>query len=220
MKSVASIWLAATVLCSAAPAWCQASVDAHIGTAGVGPDLQYRLNDQFSVRGAADWLDLSASRTYDNVSYGGRLQLLTGGAFLDWHPWSNAFFVSGGSYFGDRKVSLSATPATSVTLGGRAFTPAQVGRLDGDIRLASTAPFAGLGVENNTAAAARGWGFKGLLGVAFGDKPSVSLTSSGGLLTGAALLQQALVQEQANIASKVGFLQYYPVAQAGLTYRF
>ena len=220
MKTVASLWLAAAVLCSAAPAWSQVSVDGHIGTAGIGPDLQYRLNDQFSVRGAADWLDLSANRTYDNVSYGGRLQFMTSGAFLDWHPWGNAFFVSGGSYFGDRKVALSATPAGNVTLGGQVFTPAQVGRLIGDIKLASTAPFAGLGVENNTAAMARGWGFKGVLGVSFGSKPTVSLSSSGGSFTGAAPLQQALAQEQTNIANKASFLQYYPVVQAGLTYRF
>ena len=86
--------------------------------------------------------------------------------------------------------------------------------------MASAAPFAGLGFETNAGAASRGLGFKGVLGVAFSGKPSVTLTSSGGILSGQAVLQQALVQEQANIADKASFLQYYPVVQAGLTYRF
>ena len=220
MKSVTLVWLAAAVLCTAGPAWSQVSLDGHIGTTGIGPDLQYRLNDQFSVRGSADWLDLSASRTYNSVSYSGRLQLLTGGAFLDWHPWSNAFFVSGGSYFGNRKMTLSATPAANVTLGGQSFTPAEVGRLDGDVKLGSTAPFVGLGFENQAAAASRGWGFKGVIGVALGGKPAVSLTSNGGTFTNTPQLQAALIQEQANIANKTSFLQYYPAVQAGVTYRF
>jgi hypothetical protein len=32
--------------------------------------------------------------------------------------------------------------------------------------------------------------------------------------------RQALDGEQANIANKASFLQYYPVVQAGVTYRF
>jgi hypothetical protein len=59
-----------------------------------------------------------------------------------------------------------------------------------------------------------------VLGVAFGGKPSVSLASTGGALSGQALLNQAIAQEQANIANKASFLQYYPVVQAGVTYRF
>ena len=67
---------------------------------------------------------------------------------------------------------------------------------------------------------ARGLGFKGVIGVAFSGKPSVSLSSSNGVLSGSGVLQQALVSEQETIANKTSFLQYYPVVQAGLSYRF
>lgn len=222
MKAFAPVLLSSVALLAlaAAPAQAQVSVGAHAATTGFGPDVQVRLNDYFTLRGAADWLDFSMSRDYDSVHYNGRLKLGTGSAFVDWHPWKKAFFLSGGAYFGGRNVTLSAVPATNVTIGGVSFTPAQVGRLDGKIKLDDAAPFAGLGFDTNAGPAKRGLGFKGVLGVAFSGKPSVSLTSSGGVLTGQALLNQAILQEQQNIANKASFLQYYPVVQAGLTYRF
>jgi hypothetical protein len=61
----------------------------------------------------------------------------------------------------------------------------------------SAAPFAGLGFDNSSDKDHRGFGFKGLLGVAFSGKPSVTLASTGGLLTGTSQLQNALIQEQA-----------------------
>lgn len=218
--SAALIAGAALSLMAAASASAQITVGAHVATTGIGPDLQYRLNDHFTVRGAADWMDIGANRTYDSVHYDGHLKMATGSAFLDWHPWANAFFLSGGAYFGDRRIDISASPAANVTIGGVSFTPAQVGHLDGRIKMDDASPFVGLGVDTNGGAMKRGLGFKGVLGVAFSGKPRVALTSTSGLLTGQPLLQQAIAQEQANIANKVEFLQTYPVVQAGLTYRF
>lgn len=222
MKAFVPVLSAAVlIILAAGPARAQPiTIGAHAATTGFGPDIQWRLNDQFSIRGAGDWLDFSASRTYDQVHYDGRLKLGTGSAFLDWHPWSNAFFLSGGAYFGDRRVTLDASPAGAVVLGGQSFTPGEVGRLNGAIKMASAAPFAGFGVDSNAGAGARGLGFKGVIGVAFSGKPSVSLSSSGGLLTGSTVLQQALASEEASIANKTSFFEYYPVVQAGVTYRF
>jgi hypothetical protein len=222
MKAFAPVVFASVAFLAfaAAPAGAQVTIGAHAATTGFGPDVQYRLNDYFSVRGAADWLDFSLSRTYDQVHYDGRIKLGTGSAFLDYHPWANAFFLSGGAYFGDRRATLTATPTSNVTIGGQAFTPSQVGRLDGAIKLSSAAPFAGLGVDSNAGAMRRGFGFKGVIGVAFSGKPSVTLASTGGIFSGSSILNQAIAQEQVDIANKASFLQYYPVVQAGLTYRF
>jgi hypothetical protein len=220
MKTIAiALCGAMLVAVAASPAQAQVIVGAHVGTAGIGPDLEYRLNDNLTVRGAADWLDFSYGRTYDNVHYDGKLKMATAGAFVDWHPWANAIFLSGGAYFGDRRLDLSAHPSGPVTLGGQVFTAAQAGSLQGRIKMSSAAPFAGLGFDT-AAADKRGWGLRGLIGVAFSGKPTVDLSSSGGQLSGSPVLQTALAQEQANIASKDQVLQYYPVVQAGLTYRF
>jgi hypothetical protein len=221
MKTLAIALCAAAFAASAGlPANAQITAGAHIGTEGIGPDLQLKLNDNFTVRGAGDWLDFDYNRTYSNVHYDGKLKLMTGGAFLDWHPWANALFLSGGAYFGDRHVDLSAQPTGPVTLGGQVFSAAQAGNLQGKIKMASAAPFAGIGFDNSSDPDHHGLGFKGVLGVAFSGKPSVTLTSTGGVLSGTPQLQSALAQEQSDIAGKAGLLQYYPVAQIGVNYRF
>jgi hypothetical protein len=222
MKTLAlAVCCAAALAASAAlPAAAQVTAGVHAGTAGIGPDLQVKLNDNFTIRGAADWLDFDYNRTYDNVHYDGKLKLATGGAFVDWHPWANALFLSGGAYFGDRHVDLSAQPTGPVTIGGLPFTAAQTGVLHGKIKMDSAAPFAGIGFDNSSDRDHRGLGLKALLGVAFGGKPDVTLTSTGGVLSGTPILQVALAQEQADIANKAGVLQYYPVAQIGVNYRF
>ena len=220
MKTLQAMLAAATVLAAAGAAQAQVAVGVHAGTAGFGPDVQVHLNDNFTVRGAADWMNFDYGRDYNGVHYDGRLKLATGGAFLDWHPWGNAFFLSGGAYFGDRKIDLSSVPASNVTIGGVSYTPAQVGRLDGHIKMDSTAPFAGLGFDTNNRGVTRGFGFKGLLGVAFSGQPKVDLTSSGGLLSNTVLLEPQLQLEEQRIAHDARYLQTYPVAQIGVTYHF
>jgi hypothetical protein len=84
----------------------------------------------------------------------------------------------------------------------------------------SAAPFAGLGFDTNNRGAAKGFGFKGLIGVAFSGQPRVDLSSSGGLLSNTALLQPQLDAEEQKIAHDARYLQTYPVAQIGVTYHF
>ena len=221
MKTLVLALCAAALAATASlPARAQVALGGHIGTEGIGPDAQLKLNNNFTVRAAGDWLDFDYNRTDTNVHYDGKLKLMTGGAFLDWHPWANALFVSGGAYFGDRHVDLSAQPSGPVTIGGQQFTAAQAGVLQGKIKMDSVTPFAGLGFDNSSDPDHHGLGLKGVLGVAFSGKPSVTLASTGGILSGSPILQSALAQEQATIASKDGLLQYYPVVQIGVNYRF
>jgi hypothetical protein len=77
--------------------------DIHIGTTGVGVNGQYRLGDDLALRG-----------------------------FADMHPFKNSFLISGGAYFGDRNVSLDATPKANVVVNGVALAPAQVGAPHGE----------------------------------------------------------------------------------------
>src|ERR1700749_2995697 len=108
MKAFALVPFPSVLLCAtavlalaAAPARAQqVTVGAHAATTGFGPDVQVRLNDYFTIRGAADWRDFRMSRDCDSVHYNGRLKLGTGSAFVDLHPWRNGFFLSGGAYFG------------------------------------------------------------------------------------------------------------------------
>lgn len=195
------------------------AVGGNIGTPGIGLEAQYRLSDSFVVRGGGDWLDFDHDETYSGVAYSGKVKSKTAGLFLDWHPMQGGFFVSGGSYFGKRKINLSGTPTENTQIGGATFTPAQIGTITGDVQLSDAQPFLGLGWDN-TFSDEGGWGFRVLGGVSFSDSPKVDLTASGGTLSNDPTFQQRLREEEAEVRDDAKDFKYFPVAQIGLTYRF
>lgn len=217
--------VAAGLLC-AAPALAQTdapqrnfAVGVQAGTTGIGANVQARLGSRFDLRGTADWIGFNHDATYHNIPYRGRAHGTTGGVFLDVHPFDNAFMLSAGSYFGSRKLKIDATPSSNVNIGGGAFTPAQVGQLNGDIKLSSAMPFVGLGF-NNTFRTRSHWSFTGVLGVSFSGSPKVTLDSTGGTFSNDPRFRTYLDQEQATIAHDARNYKYYPVATIGVNYAF
>jgi hypothetical protein len=198
------------------------SASIHAATTGVGVEGQYKVNDWLAVRADGDWFSYSRSFNSNDIRYNGRATWSTAGAFADLHPFKNAFFVSGGAYFGDRKVTLTGVPATNQTVGGVVLTPVQIGQLNGKGTLSSTAPFGGLGYDGSFRAKS-GLFFKGLVGVAFSDDPRISLTASGPAAN-TPVVQQYLAtyvaQEQAQVQHDARFLKTYPVASLGLGWKF
>lgn len=189
------------------------------GTVGAGVTAQLRLGSQFEVRGTGDFLQLDHDTTYHNIPYHGQWHGMTGGAFLDWHPMSNAFMLTAGGYFGSRKLDIDATPTGNVNIGGATFTPAQVGRLTGAIRMSDAQPFVGLGFNNTFRTSSR-LSFTGILGVSFSGSPGVTLSSTGGTLSGNSTFQTYLETERQTIAHDVRNYKYYPVATIGVNYAF
>lgn len=195
------------------------AVGANVGTPGLGVEAQYRLSDSFVVRGGGDWLDFDHDETYGDVAYSGKVKSKTAGLFLDWHPMQGGFFVSGGSYFGKRKLNLDGRPTGNTNIGGVIFTPAQIGTITGDVELSDAQPFVGLGWDN-TFSGDGGWGFRAMAGVSFSDEPKVNLTASGGTLSNDPTFQARLRQEEAEVREDAKDFKYFPVGQIGLTYRF
>lgn len=189
------------------------------GTPGLGVEAQFKLSDQLVVRGGADSLKFDHDDSYSGVDYSGKLKSRTGGVFLDWHPMGGGFFVSGGSYFGDRTLKLSGTPSGSTDIGGVTYTAAQIGTITGDVAMSDAQPFVGLGWDN-TFSGDGGWGFRGLVGASFSDSPKVDLTASGGTLSNDPTFQARLRQEEADVRDDAKDFKYFPVAQVGVTYRF
>lgn len=216
MIRAALLTLVLTGVASAASAQTAGSI--HAGTMGVGFEAQVALGPTFVVRGGVDRLRHDFDRTYSGVDYGAELDFDTVGAFVDLHPFRNAWFVSGGGYLGARELRLSAEPTTPVEIGGAMFTPQQVGRLTGEASLSQVSPFVGLGFDNTFTGRWR-VGFRALVGVAVGESPDVTLTSTGGTLSNNAAFRQRLDAEAERIEEEAEY-SLYPVAQLGLTYRF
>ena len=189
-----------------------------LGTPGVGAELQLQLSNGLTLRGDADWLSFSHNTTPSNIHYSGRLKSTTVGAFVDWHPLGSPLLVTGGAYFGPRRLTLTATPTSNVSIGGANLTPAQLGTLSGDAKFSGVEPFVGLGWDNTFTG--RSWGFRALAGVAYSASPKVTLTSTGGTLSSNPALAPTLLNEQNAIQQSVRNWRYFPVLQIGVTHRF
>jgi hypothetical protein len=212
--------VAALALASAASAQdSRFAIGAQLGTPGGGVSALYSLSPNFVVRGSYDAVRYDRDDSYDDIDYNAQLDFNSPGAFIDWHPTGNAFFVSAGAFLGTRDVNLDATPTTNTDIGGVVFTPAQIGNLTGKIELESTAPFVGLGYDNTFTHPGH-WGFRLLAGAAFGDSPQVDLNASGGSLSNDPTFQARLAQEEADIQEDADNFKVLPVVQVGVTYRF
>ena len=222
MKTLLIAALAAAVL-SATSALAQENgrfaVGAQVGTPGAGLQAQFALSPVVVLRGGYDVLNWDRDQTYKGIDYDAKIDFKSPGAFVDVHPFRNGFLISGGAYFGDRKIDLDATPTGNVNVGGATFTPAQVGTLTGRIDLESTAPFVGFGYDNTFTRGGR-LGFRVLAGAAFGDSPQVNLDARGGTLSNDPIFRARLDQEEQEIQSEADDYKILPVVQAGLNFKF
>jgi hypothetical protein len=223
MKTLGLAALAASLLLGAAlPAAAQTSpfaVGANIGTPGVGAEIQFQVAPSLVIRGDADWLSFHRNDTWSDVPYRGRLKSTTAGVFADWHPGQSSFVVSGGGYFGKRRIRLRSRNTGDVVVGGLTFTPEQIGQIEGRAKLSDAEPFVGVGWDN-TFTGGHAWGFRALAGVSFSSSPKVRLSSVGGTFSNDPVVLAALQREEEDVRHDARHWKYYPVLQLGVTRRF
>ena len=189
------------------------------GTLGIGPEVSARISPLIGVRGSATVLGFSHSVNGDDLEYNGKLKLASIGAALDLHPFGNGFRVSGGARYNKNRVKLNATPDASrtVNIGGTTYTGAQIGRLDGTVRVKELAPTLTLGYGSRLT---RGVSFGIDAGVMFEGKPRIrNLRASGPIATNPAF-QDALAREEQDIRDDVEKYDIFPIVQLSLGYAF
>lgn len=217
-RMIAMAALAAGSGLAAAVADAQVAISGSIGTTGGTAEAKVKVAPILAIRGGYNYFQYEADDTYDDIAYQGDLDLSTAGAFLDLHPFGNAFMLTGGAYFGEKTLDLFATPTANVEIGNQTFTPAQVGTLNMKGDLEDTAPFLGLGWDSSFDT--KGLSFRFIAGAMFTGTPDVSLTASGGTLSNDSNFQAQLAQEEQNLQSDVDDYEIYPVVQLGLNWAF
>lgn len=189
------------------------------GTTGGTIEAKFAPNNKIALRGSYNFLEFEADQDYDGIDYEGDLNLSTFGGFVDVAPFSNGFVLTGGAFIGDKTLDLNASPANDVEIGGRTFTPEEVGTLNGQAELKSFAPYAGIGYDSFIAGSSD-WSFNARAGVMFTGSPKVDLVSVDGLLSDDATLRAELNTEIASIEEEAEDFKYYPVLSIGLARRF
>ena len=192
-----------------------------VGTTGLTLDGKLKLSERLYVRTGFNYLEFDLDdKDFEGISYDVETDFTTLNATVDFHPFGNSFFISGGVYAGERTLDMSATPVADVIIGGQTFTAADIGTLQGSATLGEDiAPFLGLGFDSR-ASSEGPFSYFVQAGVIFTGSPDVSLTSVGGLLSNQQLFLDELAIEEAQLQDDLESYEYYPVLNVGLTYNF
>lgn len=215
--------LPAGILClgvlAPTPLAAQFGLAARASTLGVGAEVSYRVNRMIGVRAGVNYLEFSRDVAIENIDYHLTPHFENGAALLDFYPMGGSFHLSGGVLLNRNEGRMVARLNQNIDIGGRTYTPSQIGSLTGTVDFRSTAPYVGLGFA--------GQGKIALLvdlGVGMTGTPRVGLVGVTPL-TGPekaefdARVAQELAEVRADINDK-SYLKFHPVLSVGVKIGF
>lgn len=178
---------------------------------GLGLDATYPVASGFNVRAGASYFTYNRTDQIDDlevtVSYDADLELSSFRALLDWHPFVNAFRVSGGLMYNANSVDAFVEPTESYTVRRKTFQPERIGTMTADVSYGSKiAPYLGIGVGD---AVASRIGFAFDLGVLYTGSPSVTMEGTG-------LIAPTASQDR-DLEEGLSVIYLYPVLSFGLS---
>ncbi len=187
-------------------------------------ELSYPLTDTLQVRGAlSGGMGLSETSSDTDIDYkveadGGINRLA-----LDYHPFSNGFFLSGGYAVNSFNLKTNGSVAAGNTfdIGNDTYTATTDVSLAGKLDWDSGATLS-LGWGHSPS---EGLGFLIELGAIFTGAGDVALAGTGtvdGVVDVATdpTVQDSIRAEEAKLQNDVGDYDFLPILQAGVTYRF
>lgn len=180
---------------------------------GATVELSYPITETLQIRGAlSNGMGVSENSSDTDIDYAvdadGGIHRLS----LDFHPFTNGFFLSAGYAINNFELDANGSESGSVTVGNDTFT--------GDVTV--NAKFA----WDNAPTLSLGWGHspvKGLgfmleAGAFFTGSPNIDIDGScSGTCTG---FDDALKDEETKLKDDVADYDFLPMLQAGITYRF
>ena len=196
-----------------------------VGTAGVGGEVGYRINNSFGLRGQASWLPLDIGFNTSSVDYNSRVDIESGAALADYYPWGGIFRITGGLRIGDNGFRLSGTPMNPVSvntpLGPIVIPPSSIGPLVANVRYGDVEPYLGAGLE------ASPFPMRNLVigldaGAMLLSSPSVTLTAPNANIPPIAnnAFQNFLNSEQAQLLADARRYHAYPIVDVAFKLRF
>jgi len=197
-----------------------------IGTTGVGLDFTYGLNSKLNLRASGNYFTYSyddfdlddedevSTTAEDEVE--ATLDLLTLGAFLDWHPWGGSFRLSAGAFYNGNELTLDAVPGDLIEIGENEYA---VQAFNGAVTFDSFAPYLGLGFGNAADTTSR-WHFSLDIGVLYTGSPEVDISATASNPTLQERLNADIAVETADLEEDVEPFVVYPVIAVGVSYSF
>jgi hypothetical protein len=193
------------------------SVGLTAGTLGIGPEVGYRIDPIFGVRGSATFFGLSHDFDVNDITYNGKLKLSSFGLNADLYPFKGGFRVSAGFRIDKNKVKMRATPSGPVTIGDTSYTAQEIGTLSGNVKAKDFAPTLTLGYAGGLS---KGVKFGIDAGAMFQGSPRITDLKATGLLASNSDFLDDIADEQRKIDDEINKYKVYPMLQISLSYAF
>lgn len=188
-------------------------IAARAGTLGLGGEAALGLGDRLVIRGGVGVLPWEVEGTIDDIDLTLELPRTSYNVGADLYL-TDAFRLGGGMLFRSEDVLVSGTPTTTWNIGGRDFTPEELGTLRGRVASGPRAPYVLLGFGKHTSS---GIGLTLDLGAAFLDEPDVALDSEGGTFSDEPELRARLDAEERTFEEESpAYLNLWPILNLGL----
>ena len=213
MKRLSYVFVLVALGAGPTSAVAQLGVAGRVGTLGIGAEGAISLTDRVVIRGGVGLSTLEASTTFSDVRVDLTLPDSWYNVGVDFYV-SSAFRIGGGILFKPDDPTLTGAFDGPVDIGGRTFTPSEIGTLTGRVMSDNQAAYALIGFGKHTS---RGIGLSLDVGAAFLGTPSVSLAAEGGTFPDQAELNDRLDQEARDFEDDMkAYLQVWPILNLGI----
>lgn len=213
MKKFLYACLLAVTVAGPAALSAQFGVAGRVGTLGIGVEGAVGLSDRIVIRGGVGLSTLEASTTFDGIEVDLTLPDSWYNVGIDLFL-TNTIRVGGGILFKPDDPTLTGTFTSPVDIGGRTFTPTEIGTLTGQVTSNDQAAYVLIGFGKHTSS---GIGLSLDIGAAFLGTPSVSLAAEGGTFEDQAELDARLEQEARNFEDDMkAYLRVWPILNLGI----
>ncbi|MDX1648142.1 MAG: hypothetical protein R3304_13435 [Longimicrobiales bacterium] len=195
------------------PAAGQLGVAARVGSLGIGAEAAVGLSDRLVARGGIGLVPLELSTSFDGVDVDLELPDSWYNVGLDLYL-NGALRVGGGLLIRPDDPTVTGAFQDPVDIGGRTFTPEEIGTLTGTLATEGRAPYLLVGFGKHTDT---GFGLSLDVGVVFSGNPDVTLDARDGIFSDQAELEIRLQQEAQDFEDDMkGYLRFWPIASLGL----
>jgi len=206
------------------------------GSLGVGVEAATPLSRRTNLRVDGHFFNYSQTLTQDGVSYNGNLRLRDARASYDFYPFGGGFRLSGGvALYNQFNVkALASVPAgQTITFNNVDYYSSAADPLKGTATIGyanQVAPTFTFGWGNAIPRSGRRLAFPVEIGAAYTGTPAFNLAMTGsacsptpatcGVVTTFDGFQSNLNIERNKITNDIRPLRFYPIINAGVTYRF
>ncbi len=194
------------------------AIAAKASTLGLGAEVTTNIVPMLlNVRLQVNGFRYNKTITKTQVSYDGKLRLLSVGAIADVYPFAGKFRISGGLYYNGNKFDIIGKPGVggTFTFNGISYTTAQIGAVNGTVDFNNFAPYLGIG-WGDAISSGSPLGFSFELGALYQGKPSTSITTSRSVPG----LSTSIAAEKKKLDDSLKNFRFYPVIAVGVNWKF